>query len=144
MQYAQKTVRLMSRSNASPDAGGVNCGEQSSESDMRGCRRVTQSLTCASVRAGGEEMRRTMEQTNTGLGRCAVCISITHPSEAALHRHSLIEHRMQMEQDKYRDERQHDNWGEDHSRDYRHNYGLRLASRRLSFCSLLAPGQSCA
>ena len=45
-QYAQKIVRLMSRSNASPDAACV---------------------ICASVSAGGDAISSTFDTTNTGL-----------------------------------------------------------------------------
>lgn len=45
-QYDQKIVRLISLSNASPEAACV---------------------ICASVSAGGEAMRRTFETTKTGL-----------------------------------------------------------------------------
>ena len=45
-QYAQKIVRLISRSNASPDAACV---------------------ICASVSAGGEAISSTFDTTNTGL-----------------------------------------------------------------------------
>ncbi len=47
MQYDQKMVPLISRSNASPDAAWV---------------------IWASVRAGGEESSNTFETTKTGLG----------------------------------------------------------------------------
>ena len=53
-QYAQKIVRLMSRSNASPDAACV---------------------ICASVSAGGDATSSTFDTTNTGLQECKCNVS---------------------------------------------------------------------
>lgn len=127
-------VRLMSRSKASPDAACVIYTRATDEANKQRnisavIRKVWQrNLTCASVRAGGAEMRRTVEQTNTGLSEPASLIVVQgERRKEGTEIHSLIKDRVCNERSQCRKHRQDDNWREDHPRYHRSKHRLDLA-----------------
>lgn len=64
MQYDQNMVLLSNLSNASPDAACVIYAKQNKTKPKT---KTFNGRTCASVKAGGEEMKRTFDMTNIGL-----------------------------------------------------------------------------